>query len=402
MAQRSKSTSDTGTHEALLETVEAPLIPPAAPEQRSADQKNVLSALNNHQLLQTFALEFRNQVASALRHGKATHTIRPRGAQNRGGVVEMAIALEQIADGGDAAVLGALYTIKANLTRNELTLTPRERAARMLGRLKKGGREREADELDDALVTELLAGVENQPELLEIVSRMVQTREAMLEKLQQDKKFPTLLSHAAFHQRLDLEPDRIGVIVFADVSGFKAINDQYGQGFVDETVLRPIAEALPVRLPVRSGTRVSICRQGGDEFVVFFEDIEDQFAVAQVFAREFKRAVQNISRKLLMSFEHLLSDQVRGQLRNGDTEWQAIVAELHALECKIGVAMRNAGMKAASAESAANSRMIETKPYKNIVGFPTVTSSAPSIVRNAITGKAYRRDPSLKLAEGER
>ncbi|GGY58336.1 hypothetical protein GCM10011297_33770 [Bacterioplanes sanyensis] len=67
------------------------------------------------------------------------------------------------------------------------------------------------------------------------------------------------------------------VVMFIDLDGFKAINDDYGHDAGDE-VLRQTAERL--RRSVRSSDVVA--RQGGDEFVLLMQEVHSRESVALV------------------------------------------------------------------------------------------------------------------------
>jgi diguanylate cyclase (GGDEF)-like protein len=66
-------------------------------------------------------------------------------------------------------------------------------------------------------------------------------------------------------------------LLFIDMNGFKAINDEYGHAAGD-TILTAAAARIAAR--VRNGDYV--CRYGGDEFVVILPNVPDAAAVTRV------------------------------------------------------------------------------------------------------------------------
>ncbi len=69
---------------------------------------------------------------------------------------------------------------------------------------------------------------------------------------------------------------RVGLL-FLDLDGFKAINDQHGHGAGDRLLIELAARLSGV---VRAGDLVA--RQGGDEFVLLCEDVRDEVALTEL------------------------------------------------------------------------------------------------------------------------
>ncbi len=87
---------------------------------------------------------------------------------------------------------------------------------------------------------------------------------------------------------------RVGLL-FIDVDGFKPINDQYGHAAGDRLL---ITLAARISGCVRTGD--SVCRYGGDEFVVILPKVADSAAV--------KRVAGSIARRVASPYRALGSD----------------------------------------------------------------------------------------------
>ena len=355
-----------------------------------------LEGLNPDQMLQTLALQLRNEVARALAAGKDAHLIAPRSAQNRSGVVNKAIEIE-LAAGGTALVLKALYKIKQRFA-DVVAPDPKTKAEKIVQRLQIGGKPRKDDhDLQQADVAALREAVAGNVALEHIVELMIQNRDVLQAKLEQDKKFPSLLSNAAFNKKLDAEPSMTGILIFADISDFWTVNDSLGQSFVDETLLRPLSEVLAGKLPGAARCRTLLCRQGGDEFMVFFEGMTDEKQAARLFAEVFVQTMSSIPYELLEEWYILLNEDRRIEIektaepkKGKAAKLRQILATYADLKCKIGLQKRAVSMPGVHLEALAGNQMKRTQDYKAL-GFPTSSSTTlKDFIWDALTGKAAR------------
>lgn len=71
--------------------------------------------------------------------------------------------------------------------------------------------------------------------------------------------------------RLQRQPEEIGALLFLDIDDFKAINDQYGHESGDRLLVE-----LGQRLQFNLRATDTVCRYGGDEFVVLLDTISSK------------------------------------------------------------------------------------------------------------------------------
>ena len=130
--------------------------------------------------------------------------------------------------------------------------------------------------------------VHHAPEAIEAVQLLEEfSRKAMRDPL------TGLANRTALEQRAEQERDRRGgtidwlTLLFLDLDGFKAINDDYGHAAGDD-LLQQLARRL---LKAVRGTDL-VARVGGDEFVLLFPEVQDD------------AMLESIVRKVLGVFKH--------------------------------------------------------------------------------------------------
>jgi len=70
---------------------------------------------------------------------------------------------------------------------------------------------------------------------------------------------------------------KVMAILFVDLDGFKRINDQFGH-LIGDRILQIVAERI--RTSIRASD--TVCRYGGDEFVVMLSDLQDATTCAAI------------------------------------------------------------------------------------------------------------------------
>jgi diguanylate cyclase (GGDEF)-like protein len=110
-------------------------------------------------------------------------------------------------------------------------------------------------------------------------------------------------------------------LLFIDLDGFKAVNDNHGHPAGDE-VLRQVAERMAAE--VREGDFVG--RLGGDEFVVGIEDVSDEDAVVALA----ERLIATVSRDIRIGDAHTVRVGASVGIaigRGGETDVETLVHE---------------------------------------------------------------------------
>lgn len=139
--------------------------------------------------------------------------------------------------------------------------------------------------------------VKHQHELEELVDKRTlelrRNNDALSREIQRRKEVEENLKHLAHHDALTKLPNRLllndrldhllfqatrhgrrGAVLFIDLNGFKAINDQYGHDVGDR-----LLELTAQRLKENLRQEDTISRYGGDEFVVLTEFSDEESAI---------------------------------------------------------------------------------------------------------------------------
>lgn len=114
------------------------------------------------------------------------------------------------------------------------------------------------------------------------------------DKLKQDAthdRLTGLLNERAWFDAVSGNTD--GYVVFLDLDGFKALNDEIGHAKADEEVLQPVGELLK-----NCGGEIIACRRSeGDEFMVYIPANTNLRLLTEYLESEFKEINSNISSK---------------------------------------------------------------------------------------------------------
>jgi len=172
-------------------------------------------------------------------------------------------------------------------------LRPLTDAARAMRDMAEGRRKIEALPIvRDDEVGKLVSGFNFLVERLHKEEAARAETEARLKFLAHHDALTGLCNRAMLEDRLEhalASAERDGsqiALLFCDLDGFKAINDQYGHD-VGDAALREVA----TRLADGRRRADTVARLGGDEFVILLTGLDDAYAAASVVARQCLAAV---------------------------------------------------------------------------------------------------------------
>lgn len=92
---------------------------------------------------------------------------------------------------------------------------------------------------------------------------------AQLQRLVDRDRLTDVATRDYFFTRMQQDPDLQGVALMVDIDHFKAVNDTHGH-YAGDAVIKAVAQVLDENI----GPDDIVCRFGGEEFVVFLNDLK--------------------------------------------------------------------------------------------------------------------------------